>query len=146
MFRKYRGMITDFLHKDIPPREIAFGVALGNFVGILPFLGFHTIIAMGLAYILRLNILVVFLGTQISNPLSFPFIVFISAQIGSLVMHGSLLDLKFTSDPGIIKKYIIPTIVGSVLLGLSVGTVAYFITLNFARRFRSSKNDLTTST
>ncbi len=136
MFRKYRGMIMDFLHKGMSPAEIAFGVALGNFVGILPFLGFHTVMAIGLAYIMRLNILVVFLGTQISNPFSFPFIVFISAQIGSLVMHGTLLDLKFTSDLGIIKKYILPTIVGSILLGLSVSIPSYFITLKFAKRFR----------
>lgn len=137
MFRKIKTVIKAFLVKGLSPTEIAFGVSLGNFVGILPFLGLHTAIALGLAYILRLNMGVVFLGTQISNPLSFPFILFLSAQIGSLVLNGAFLDLKFSGDVMmIIKQYIYPTLLGSIFLGLAVGIVTYPITLRFARRFR----------
>ncbi len=142
MFQRYRTAVIDFMRKGMSPKEIAFGVALGNFVGILPFLGLHTVIAIGLAYLLRLNMLIVFLGTQISNPFSFPFILFISAQLGSLVMNGSLLDLKFSGDINIIKHYIVPTIIGSVLMGGAVSSVSYFITLKFAKKFRATKNDL----
>jgi uncharacterized protein (DUF2062 family) len=138
MFRKMKGMIGDFLVKGLSPSEIAFGISLGNFVGILPFLGLHTAIALGLAWLLRLNMGVVFLGTQISNPLSFPFILFISAQIGSVVLHGTFLDLSFSGDVMLlIKQYLYPTLIGSILLGLAVGIVTYPITLRFARRFRS---------
>jgi len=138
MFRKIKTMIKTFLGKGLSPAEIAFGVSLGNFVGILPFLGLHTIMALGLAYLLRLNMGVVFLGTQISNPLSFPFILFISAQIGSLVLYGSFLDLKFSGDVMMfIRQYIYPTLIGSIVLGLAIGLVTYPITLRFARRFRA---------
>jgi len=138
MFRKMKNMIGDFLVKGLSPREIAFGISLGNFVGILPFLGLHTVMALGLAWLLRLNMGVVFLGTQISNPLSFPFILFLSAEIGSVVLHGTFLDLSFGGDVMlIIKHYLWPTLLGSILLGLAVGIVTYPITLRFARRFRS---------
>lgn len=138
MFRKMKTMIGDFLVKGLSPSEIAFGISLGNFVGILPFLGLHTVMALGLAWLLRLNMGVVFLGTQISNPLSFPFILFISAQIGSVVLHGTFLDLSFSGDAMLlIKQYLYPTLIGSILLGLTVGIVTYPITLRFARRFRS---------
>jgi uncharacterized protein (DUF2062 family) len=137
MFRKMKSMIGDFLVKGLSPSEIAFGISLGNFVGILPFLGLHTVMALGLAWLLRLNMGVVFLGTQISNPLSFPFILFISAQIGSVVLHGKFLDLSFSGNAMmLIKQYLYPTLIGSILLGLAVGTVTYPITLRFARRFR----------
>lgn len=138
MFRKIKTAIKDFLLKGLSPAEIAFGVSLGNFVGILPFLGLHTVMALGLAYLLRLNMGVVFLGTTISNPFSFPFILFISAQIGNLLLNGSLLDITFSGDAmDLIKQYIYPTLIGSIVLGLAVGTVTYPITLRFARKFRT---------
>ena len=137
MFTRYRETIRSFLRKGLLPSEIAFAVALGNFVGILPFLGLHTVMALGLAYLLRLNMVIVFLGTQISNPFSFPFILFVSAQIGSLMLSGSLLNLKFTTDLSVLKTYIMPTMVGSIALGLAVGSLSYVLTLSVARRFRS---------
>lgn len=136
MFERYRNGIQQFLRKGLTPGEIAVGVALGNFVGILPFLGLHTVMAVGLAYLLRLNALIVFLGTQISNPFTFPFILFVSAQAGNLAMHGSLLSLKFTSDISILKTYVVPTIAGSILIGLAISIPSYFITLKVAKRYR----------
>ncbi|MEW6108229.1 MAG: DUF2062 domain-containing protein [Nitrospirota bacterium] len=137
MFRKYKNLVINLMRKGMSPTEIAIAVSLGNFIGILPFLGLHTVIALGAAYILRLNIAVVFLGTQISNPFSFPFILFISAQIGNLVINGSLLTLRFTGDVEIVREYIIPTLVGSLLLGLVVAIASYPVTLRLARRFRT---------
>ncbi len=136
VLQKYRLLVTDFLKKGLAPRQIAAGIALGNFVGILPFLGLHTVMAVGLAYLLRLNIVIVFLGANISNPITFPFILFASAQLGSLVLRGSFLELSYTADLGIIKQYVVPTILGSVILGAVVSAVSYVVTLRLARRFR----------
>ncbi len=137
MLNKYKATVTRFLKKGLAPSEIAFAIALGNFVGILPLVGLHTLVAIGLAHLLRLNIMIVFLGTQISNPISFPFILFISAQIGSLLLSGSLLNIQFTTDLAILKTYIMPTIIGGVILGLAVSSVSYVLTLKIARRFRT---------
>lgn len=127
----------DFMKKGLAPSEIAYAVALGNFVGILPLLGLHTVVALGMAYLLRLNILIVFLGTQISNPFTFPLILFISAQLGSLVLSGSVLSIRFTTDLQVWKGYLLPTLIGSILLGSAVSFVSYFITLKVARRYRA---------
>jgi len=137
MFSKYRETIRGFLRKGLLPSEIAFAIALGNFVGILPILGLHTVLAVGLAYLLRLNIVIVFLGTQISNPFSFPFILFVSAQIGNLMLCGRLLDVQLTTDLTVLKTYIMPTVIGSVILGFAVSSLSYFLTLSVARRFRA---------
>ncbi|MBI5073914.1 MAG: DUF2062 domain-containing protein [Nitrospirae bacterium] len=137
MLKKYKETITRFLKKGLSPSEIAFAVALGNFVGILPLVGLHTVVAIGLAHLLRLNIMIVFLGTQISNPISFPFILFISAQIGNLMLSGALLKIQFTTDLAVLKSYILPTIIGGIVLGLVVSSVSYVLTLKIARRFRT---------
>ncbi len=136
MLGKLNNAIKTFLVKGLSPTEIALGVSLGNFIGILPFLGLHTVMALGAAYLMRLNMGVVFLGTQISNPISFPFILFVSAQIGGLVLNGAFLDLNFSGDAMmLIRQYLYPTLIGSIVLGLGVGAAAYPITLHLARRF-----------
>ena len=137
MLDRYRETVNSYLRKGLSPSGIAFGIALGNFVGILPLPGLHTVTAIGLAYAFRLNIVIVFLGTQISNPFSFPFILFISAQIGSLMLNGGLLQVQFTTDLSVLKSYIMPTVLGGIVLGLLVGSVSYFLTLRIAQRFRT---------
>ncbi|MBI5846750.1 MAG: DUF2062 domain-containing protein [Nitrospirae bacterium] len=137
MLKKYKETITRFMKKGLSPSRIAFAIALGNFVGILPLVGLHTVVAIGLAHLLRLNIMIVFLGTQISNPISFPFILFISAQIGSLMLSGALLKIQFTTDLAILRTYVIPTVIGGIVLGLAVSSVSYFLTLKIARKFRT---------
>lgn len=137
MLKKYKEIIIRFLKKGLSPSKIAFAVALGNFVGILPLVGLHTVVAIGLAHLLRLNIMIVFLGTQISNPISFPFILFISAQIGSLLLNGSMLNIQFTADLAVLKTYVMPTIIGGIVLGLAVSSLSYMLTLRIARKFRA---------
>lgn len=129
----YRQVVEHFLRAGLSPEKIALGIAVGNFVGILPFLGLHTIMGIAIAYLMGLNQVIVFLGAQISNPISFPFILFISAQIGSLILNGSFLDLRI-HDVDLIRHYLYPTLLGSVVLGVSVGSLSYFITLRILKR------------
>lgn len=136
-FPNYKQVISDFVKSGLSTEQIAFGIALGNFVGILPFLGLHTMMAIGCAHLFRLNTLVVVLGSNVSNPLTFPFILIISAQIGSLILNGGLLPLDFSSDINVVKTYVLPTLIGSLLLGIVVSVASYFIVLRVVKRFRS---------
>jgi uncharacterized protein (DUF2062 family) len=133
---RYRQAIRELLSTGLNSREIAFGIAVGNFVGIMPLVGLHTVAGIAVAHVLRLNQMVVFLGAQISNPFTFPFIMVLSAQVGSLLLSGSFLEIK-TEDVDIIRHYLVPLLLGSVVLGLSVGGVSYALALRFIRRFRS---------
>ena len=57
------------------PHAIAAGVAAGAFAAFLPFLGLHVLIAAGLAWVLRGNMIAAALGTAaVGNPLSYPLI------------------------------------------------------------------------
>lgn len=117
--------LTPALKQGVSRGEIASALALGIFIAFLPMVGVHTIMAFGLAFFLRLNPLVVFLGTQISNPLTFPFQLFISAQAGNLVLHGSFLRIRFSGDIDWVNTYLIPLIAGSLMLGALCSALSY---------------------
>src|SRR4030042_5972171 len=140
---KYLSKLKDYLlkfsSKGLSTNEIAFGIALGNFVGFIPVMGTHTLVAIGLAYILRLNTLIVILGTQISNPISYPFQLFITAEIGSLILHGSFLDVKFSKDIHYYLDHLVwPLVLGSIVLGTVVSALSYFLVRGFLRRRKAS--------
>ncbi len=137
-FSKLKAYIIRFSIKGLSPTEIAFAVALGNFIGFIPVIGTHTLIAFGLAHILRLNPLIVLLGTQISNPISFPFQIFISAEIGNLFLKGSFLKIKFSRDINYVSHYVWPIIVGSFVLGIVVSGLSFFLIKYFLNKRRGS--------
>ncbi len=140
---KYLSRIKDYIvrfyKKGLSPHEIAAGVALGILIGCVPMLGVHTIMAIGLASLLRLNTLIVLIGTQISNPISFPFQIFISAELGSLILNGHFLDIKFSGDINYLNEYILPIIIGGLVLGIVLSLVSYIVIKFFLKRRQAVK-------
>src|SRR3954463_10108703 len=56
------------------PYAIAMGSALGAFVSVTPFIGFHFVITLVLAWLLRSNMIAGVIATGIGNPATYPFI------------------------------------------------------------------------
>jgi len=133
-----KDRITSLSIKGLPPQEIAAGIALGNFIGFIPLIGTHTVMAIAFASLLRLNTLIVLLGTQISNPLSFPFQIFLSAEVGNLILNGSLLEIEFSREIDYLSHYLVPILIGSLILGLAVSMVSYFSVKGLLRRRKNS--------
>ena len=64
------------------PRFIAFGMAIGVFVGITPTIPFHTIFALILAFIFRASKTASVAGVWIANPITIPIFYIASYKIG----------------------------------------------------------------
>lgn len=124
---KLKDYLLRFSKKGLTPHEIALGIAVGVFVAFIPLFGTHTVTAIGLASLLRVNTLIVLLGAQISNPLTFPFQLFISAEVGSLLLNGRFLEIKFTRDISYLDHYIAPILVGSLVLGLCCSGISFLL-------------------
>ena len=137
-FSKLKDIIIRFSKKGLSPKEIALAIAIGNFIGFIPIIGTHTLTAIALAYIFRLNTLIVILGTQISNPISYPFQLFISAEVGSLILDGNFLEITFSRDINYLNHYILPIIVGSLVLGIIVSSLSYILIKNILHKRRRS--------
>ncbi|MFZ1816050.1 MAG: DUF2062 domain-containing protein [Rhizobiaceae bacterium] len=147
------------------PHSIAAGVAAGVFASFTPYMGFHFIIAFGVAYVIGGNFIAAAMGTFFGNPISFPFIwtstyatgKFILtgarhgaanagghhriAEIsdGSLFSHGlgGLLD----KIAAIWEPVILPMSVGAVPLGVGVGILFYIATRWASIRIRTARQN-----
>lgn len=88
--RGWKRSLHYLLHrlKRLPgePSSIAMGVALGAAVSFTPFLGLHILISFAFCLLLRANMVAAVLGTLIGNPWTFPFMWWISFQIGAALL------------------------------------------------------------
>ncbi len=73
--------------KDSPHR-IASGLAIGVAISFSPLIGTHFIQCVILCYIFRANMLASFLGTVVGNPTTFPFIWWISYELGAHILKA----------------------------------------------------------
>jgi hypothetical protein len=140
---KYFRILKDYIVRlskiGLSPHEIALGVAVGIFVAFIPLFGTHTITAIVLASLLRVNTLIVLLGTQISNPLTLPVQLLISAEVGSVVLHGKFLEITSSHELSyLLSHYLLPIIVGGLILGIVGSGISYVLVKGF---FHRKQND-----
>lgn len=127
------------LRLNSSPPEIAIGVAIGVFIAITPLYGFHTIMVIIAALLIRrVNKIAILLGTNISTTFTFPFITWGGYNIGRLVLGNNYPPLqwqtfKYFSYKTILHFYY-PLFIGSVILGLALAVASYFITFWFIMR------------
>lgn len=134
--------VTTFLQKTYErflkirgsPREIASGLALGLFVGMTPFMGFHMAIAVFFAAIFKWNKISSAVGVWVSNPLTAPFVYSATYIVGARV-SGSVRPFKppgvlgLSTIAGLLQKtpeIFWTLIVGGVILGLPLAAIGYY--------------------
>lgn len=139
-----------------PPHRIARGVAIGVFVSFTPFFGFHFVLATLLALTFQGNVLAALLGTFFGNPITFPFIILISYELGTWILgihHSAALpeivdafglamlqlwsnlmalvtdETAHWNEMGqFLSEVILPYFVGGLIPGLACATVAFILT------------------
>lgn len=90
-----RFFIEDFLGSQDSPTKKALSITLGVFIGLSPFWGFHTIIVIFLAIVLRLNKAIAFAFSNVSLPPFIPFVLYASSKMGQLVLD---VNYNYTLD------------------------------------------------
>ena len=113
----------------------AKSIALGVFVGLTPLWGFHTVVILFLASVLKLNKLLSYMGTHVSFPLFIPFIIFISMVVGGPFVGEQAQFTYETLDLEFAKSHLLQYVIGSSILAASsslvIGFSTYFILENF---------------
>ena len=100
------------------PYAIAAGFACGASVSMLPFPGFHFLLAALLAWSLRASIVVSAIGTVVGNPWTFPFIWLWIFELGNWILgtssefSGQSVTMRFLWEHP--SQVLIPMAVGSV--------------------------------
>ena len=128
------------------PREIALGFALGIFVGMTPFMGLHTAIAVPLAALLKWNKFSAALAVWVSNPLTAPVVYGVTYFVGAKVLfiqHGYKLPSAFNLDALVYTLRSAPEIigillVGGVVVGLPLAVISYYFAIKTIVEYRES--------
>ncbi|MEQ8283196.1 MAG: DUF2062 domain-containing protein [Parvibaculum sp.] len=117
------------------PHAISMGIAAGVFASCTPFIGFHILIAMLIAWVLRGNLIASAIGTFAGNPLTFPAIWFVVYEVGRYMVGAPVAanpDIAETlqSDRAfdMILPLLVPLTVGAVPVGIVLGGVGYVMT------------------
>jgi len=117
------------------PHAIAMGVAAGVFASCTPFIGFHILIAMLIAWVLRGNLIASAIGTFAGNPLTFPAIWFVVYEVGRYMVGAPVAanpDIAETlqSDRAfdMILPMLVPLTAGAIPVGIVLGCVGYVVT------------------
>lgn len=128
-FKKF--LYEDLLGDQDSPRKKGLSIALGVFIGLSPFWGFHTIIVLFLAAALNLNKAIAFAFSNVSLPPFIPYVILISYKVGAFVMNqdiGSYEEL----DVGLevaksLKLYIIGSFVFASIASITFGFLGYLV-------------------
>jgi uncharacterized protein (DUF2062 family) len=104
-------------------------------------IGFQILMALGLAWLLRLNKLAVMLGLQISAPPITPLVVLAEIQLGELLLRGRLLPLslaRIRAMPGreLLETFLVDLTVGGLTSGVIAGAALGSITARLIQRRR----------
>jgi uncharacterized protein (TIGR03546 family) len=126
------------------PRKIAWGMALGVFIGVTPTIPFHTVIALSLAALLRVSPVTAFIGIQVGNPLTVPAFYLAAYKVGQFLLYrGRPLVFpeacSYNAWIQVLCQGGLALQVGGVIIAIPPAIVAYFVTLGIVQRYRRRK-------
>ncbi len=126
------------------PRQIAMGFALGVFVGVTPYWGFHTIAAVLLALLFRGSAVSAALGVHVGNPITAPFIFGLTYWVGEKLIPSAPIcfvwnDFSAKAALNLLKEA--PNLLevlsaGAAVVGLPLAVASYWLVYRAVRDFR----------
>ena len=149
-----RRWLSALLHVDDTPERTAAAFAVGVFFGFSPFLGFHTVLGVIVAFLLNYNRVAVLLGVYSNLPwVIAPYYAFCTMVVGApLTGHrippgfrqqiADLFELSiyngdFWRHLGVIlRPFFWPYMLGSLLGAVVLMAIAYPLALAFLRSRR----------
>ena len=132
------------LHTDDTPPRAALAFAIGVFIAWTPALGFHTLLALAIAFLFGLNRVAVLAGTFVNNPWTIVPIYSWSAYLGSLLTGADVspprLEGKSWSDLfdffAQCRPWIVPLTMGTLVMGALSALVSFPVVLFGIRWYR----------
>jgi uncharacterized protein (DUF2062 family) len=136
-----RGRFEALKAEHSSAARLGVAVGVGVFCGLSPLIGFQFLLALGLAFLLRLNKLAVMLGLQISAPPITPLVVLAEIQLGELLLRGRLLPLslariKAMSGHELLATFLVDLTVGGLTSGVIAGGALGAIAASLIQRRR----------
>ncbi len=152
----FRDLIKKLLHIDDTPERTALAFSVGVFLGFSPFLGFHTLGGLALAFVFRLNRVAVLLGAWMNTPWWIVPYYMMATWVGMKLVRCEIewttfLDLFHTgAQEGFVRtgfwhqiasqwSLLLSFGVGSLFLAFLLSLVTYPLSLRLIRFYRSKR-------
>ena len=161
-WRRLRERATAVLHLNEEPSRLAVGMAAGVFIGLTPFYGLHTLLALVVAWAFGLNKAATITGAWLNLPWFAPFVYAFCLRLGEAVISGDWSGFSLASVHGLASSVggilqaspwetagtlweaiwgmlfhaSVPLFVGTTIVGVVLAVAAYFITLEGVRDVR----------
>ena len=146
--RRRLKLLLELMGRQETPERVAAAVALGVGIGLSPFIGFHFILAIVLASLLRLSRLDTVLGSLVGNPWTLPPFFAVGYRVGRALLGYNttrvpplqwerLLHQDFWTafrGPGF-KPRLTSFLVGTTLLAIVLAIAAYWLMLGALRLY-----------
>jgi len=125
-----RFFVENVLQSSDSPVKKSLSIALGVFIGIAPFWGFQTVLALGISAALKLNKFIAFAFSNISIPPMIPVIIWMSLKMGIWILNsdtdisyeGLTTDFDFLES---LKEYVIGSFALAFLSAIIFGTLGF---------------------
>lgn len=146
---RWQRFILHLMGKEDPPERIAAAFALGVAISFFtPLTGFHTLIALGLAFLLGLSKVDVIMGTFVVNPWTVVPVITFEQFIGKKLLHYSpslaprlpwrqILHRQFWHTlRGSGWTYLAALTVGSVVCSAAAATITFYFVRTIILRYQ----------
>ena len=149
---KITHRIKEILSLDSHPGHIAAGFSAGVFISFTPPIpGMHTVLAVVVAFLFRLNKLTCLAGAWVNTPLTVIPSLFASYKLGAFVLGRQatpfhLAGLDWQSIRTLLLNHAEPLLLGCSLIGFVAAVAAYFVCyalVVFSRRKDAALAELT---
>jgi glycosyltransferase involved in cell wall biosynthesis len=145
LYKKYRKkgirrfVLEDMLGSLDSPKKKALSIALGVFIGLSPFWGFHTVIVIFLAILLNLNKTISFVFSNVSLPPFIPFVLYASSKMGQFVLgiEYSYTMEEMTTNFEVLKHlktYLVGSFSLATVSAIVLGCLGYIVFTIISRK------------
>ena len=136
------------------PHELALGMALGVFTGMMPIIPFQTALAVTLAIFFKASKITAALGTWVSNPLNWYFLYYYSYKLGTFLLglperkaifSSIMTAMKSGEAPMVLVAKIVGAggtivaafLIGGLVMGIVSGPPSYLVSFHFFKYLKA---------
>jgi uncharacterized protein (DUF2062 family) len=156
--RRFKNLFKKLLHIEDTPERTALAYSLGIFLGFSPFLGFHTLTGLAIAFLFNLNRVAILLGVWSNTPCWIVPYYTIATWVGMWVTGFQIdkatvkaifqlgMDQEFMSSDfwnqvasqwGLLLSFLI----GSLILAILLALASYPLSLRWIKFYRSRRKE-----
>jgi uncharacterized protein (DUF2062 family) len=142
--RSLRYQWLKFLRLQEDPRKLAWGMALGVFIGVTPTIPFHLVAGLSLAALFRVSPVTTVIGIQAGNPLTVPALYVAAYKVGQFLLYQGkplVFPETFTVRAwlNVLWQGGAALQMGGVIIAVPPAILSYFLTMWIVQRHRRRK-------